>query len=41
MKDINLLTSNGVDVNHGLELLGDMDMYNSVIKEFLACMMRG
>ncbi len=37
MKDINLLTSNGVDVNHGLELLGDMDMYNSVIKEFLAC----
>ena len=37
MKDINLLTSNGVDVNHWLELLGDMDMYNSVIKEFLAC----
>ena len=37
MKDINLLTSNGVAVNHGLELLGDMDMYNSVIKEFLAC----
>ena len=37
MKDINLLTSNGVDVNHELELLGDMDMYNSVIKEFLAC----
>lgn len=37
MKDINLLTSNGVDVNYGLELLGDMDMYNSVIKEFLAC----
>lgn len=37
MKDINLLTSKGVDVNHGLELLGDMDMYNSVIKEFLAC----
>ena len=27
------LLTNGVDVNHGLELLGDMDMYNSVIKE--------
>lgn len=37
MKDINLLTSNGIDVNHGLELLGDMEMYNSVMQEFLAC----
>ena len=35
MKDINLLTSNGIDVNHGLELLGDMEMYNSVMKDFL------
>lgn len=37
MKNINLLTSNGIDVNHGLELLGDVEMYNSVMQDFLAC----
>lgn len=35
MKDISFLISNGIDVNHGLELLGDMGMYNSIMQEFL------
>ncbi|MBQ6324005.1 MAG: response regulator [Bacilli bacterium] len=30
------LEANGVDVNHGLELLGDMDMYNMTINDFMA-----
>lgn len=30
-----LLIQNGVDVNHGLELLGDMEMYNDTLKDFL------
>ena len=34
MKDVNILTSNGVDVNHGLELLGDMETYDSIITDF-------
>ena len=29
------LERNGIDVNHGLELLGDMDMYNSIMEDFL------
>ena len=35
MNDVNFLKSNGVDVNHGLELLGDMDTYNSIMSDFL------
>ncbi len=35
MKDVNVLTSNGVDVNHGLELLGDMEMYDETLQDFL------
>lgn len=30
-----ILTNNGVDINKGLELLGDMDMYNETLKDFL------
>ena len=34
MNDVKFLEANGVDVNHGVELLGDMDMYNSIMVEF-------
>lgn len=34
MKDVNILTLNGIDVNHGIELLGDMETYNSIIEDF-------
>ncbi|MBO5475396.1 MAG: Hpt domain-containing protein [Bacilli bacterium] len=30
-----ILTSNGVDINKGLELLGDMEMYNETLQDFL------
>ena len=30
-----ILTSAGVDINKGLELLGDMDMYNDTLRDFL------
>ena len=33
--DTNILTSAGIDINAGLELLGDMDMYNDTLKDFL------
>ena len=33
--DINILKNNGVDVDAGLELLGDMDMYNETLNDFL------
>lgn len=35
MKDINILISNGVDVNGGLELLGDIEMYNETLEDFV------
>ena len=35
MKDANLLISNGVDVNKSLELFGDMELYNTTLKDFL------
>lgn len=35
MKDVNLLTSNGVDVNASLELFGEMDMYDATMGDFL------
>ena len=35
MKDVNILTNNGVDVDHGIELLGDMETYNSILCDFL------
>ena len=33
--DRNYLEENGVDVEKGLELLGDMDMYNETMSDFL------
>ena len=33
--DETILLNNGVDINHGLELLGDMDMYNETLGDFL------
>ena len=35
MKDVNVLTNNGVDINSSLEFLGDMDMYDDTLGEFL------
>ena len=34
--DTNILTSNGIDINKGLELLGDMEMYNDTLRDFIA-----
>ena len=33
--DTSILTNNGVDINKGLELLGDMEMYNDTLRDFL------
>ena len=33
--DRKYLEDNGVDVDHALELLGDMDMYNMTISDFM------
>ena len=35
MKDVNILTSNGVDINKSLELFGDMETYDETLEEFL------
>ena len=35
MKDTNILTSAGADINKSLELLGDMSMYDEVLTDFL------
>ncbi len=35
MKDINFLRNSNVDVDKSLELLGDIDTYNDILKEFL------
>lgn len=35
MKDVNLLTSNGVNVEKSLELFGDMEMYDATLGDFL------
>ncbi len=35
MKDVNYLKENGVDVDKSLQLLGDMDMYNEIMHDFL------
>lgn len=35
MKDVNLLKMNGVNVEQGLEILGDMEMYNDTLNDFL------
>lgn len=36
MKDVNLLVSNGVNVQKSLELFGDMDTYNDTLHDFLS-----
>lgn len=35
MRDVNLLTSNGVNVQQSLELFGDMEMYDDTMGDFL------
>ena len=35
MKDVNILTSNGVNVQKSLELFGDMNTYNETLETFL------
>lgn len=35
MRDVNLLTSNGVNVEKALELFGDMEMYDATMADFL------
>ncbi len=35
MKDVEFLKSNGVNVDQGLELLGDMEMYDDTLNDFL------
>lgn len=35
MKDVNILTNNGVNVAQSLELFGDMEMYDETLQDFL------
>ena len=35
MKDVEFLKNNEVDVDAGVEILGDIDMYNDTLKDFL------
>lgn len=35
MKDVNILTSNGIDIKKSLELFGDMNTYDSMMEDFL------
>ena len=35
MKNKEFLIENGIDVDHGLELLGDMEMYDETLNDFL------
>ena len=34
MYNVDILRDNGIEVSKGLELLGDMEMYNTILKEF-------
>ena len=34
--NVEYLKNNGIDVDHGLELLGDMEMYNETLNDFLS-----
>lgn len=34
MRNINLLVNNGINVNDSLDLLGDIDTYNDILKDF-------
>ena len=35
MKDINILKNNGVNVEQGLEILGDIEMYDETLNDFI------
>lgn len=35
MRDVNILKNNGVNVEQGLEVLGDMEMYDETLNDFL------
>lgn len=35
MKNINLLKNNGIDVDSAIELLGDLEMYEEILGDFL------
>lgn len=35
MKDINILKDGGINVEQGLEILGDMEMYDETLNDFL------
>lgn len=35
MKDVNLLKDNGIDVDAGVEILGDIEMYDETLGDFL------
>ena len=35
MRDINILKNNGIDVDGGLEMLGDIEMYDDTLNDFL------
>ena len=35
MKDVNLLKTHGVDIESALEILGDMEMYDETLNDFL------
>ena len=35
MRNVNFLSSKGIDVEKGLELLGDMEMYEEILSDFL------
>ena len=35
MKDVDLLKTNGIDVDSAIELLGDIEMYQDTLKDFL------
>ncbi|MBE6156252.1 MAG: Hpt domain-containing protein [Firmicutes bacterium] len=36
MRDVSILTDNGVDLNSALELLGDLSFYDETLEAFLA-----
>ena len=36
MKDVNILTNNGVNLQQSLELFGDMEMYDETLNDFLS-----
>ena len=35
MRDINILKKNNIDVDEGIRLLGDMEMYDETLQDFL------